>query len=111
MEKVRDKMVGISSKAGFEGAYKSLIRSRVRTEILMYLHQYYPKASYPSEIARDTGIALANVLGGLKGMGRFDAPSSLLNQGVVEEMEQGDTTSYRLSERGKSLVESMFEAK
>lgn len=82
----------------------------MRTEIVMYLYTIYPKASYPAEIARNTGIDPTNILGGLRGMGsRFDAASSLLNQGVVEKIERSDATYYRLSERGKTLVESIHE--
>ena len=100
-------MFGTGSKRGFERVFRSLRRSRVRTEILMYLYTHYPRALYPAEIARDTGINPINVLGGLKGMGRFDTSSSLLNQGFVEELSQGDIPLYRLSERGKSLMERL----
>ncbi|HID19558.1 MAG TPA: hypothetical protein EYP28_01250, partial [Methanophagales archaeon] len=51
-----------------------------------------------------------NILKGLIGTGRFDAANSLLKQGVVEKIERGDETYYRLSERGKLLVEGMQEA-
>ncbi len=93
---------------GFEEIIRSLRRSRVRTEILMYLYKIYPHASYPAEIARNTGIDPTNVLGGLRGMGtRFDVSNSLVEQGVVEKIERGKTTYYRLTERGKMLIESM----
>lgn len=98
------------SKAGFEDVSRSLRKSRVRSEILMYLYNNYPEASYPAEIARNTGIDPKNILKGLIGTGRFDAAKSLLKQGVVEKIERGDETYYRLSERGKSLIESMQEA-
>ncbi len=101
-------MFGKRSKKGSEEISRSLKRSRVRTEILMYLYAYYPKASQPAEIARHTGIDSLTILRGLRGSGRFDASHSLLKHGVVEEMDQGDIPSYRLSERGKSLVESML---
>jgi predicted transcriptional regulator with HTH domain len=107
MENEERKMFGKGKKTGFEKVYRSLRRSRVRTEILMYLYLYYPKALHPVEIAKNTGIAPTNVLRGLIGTGRIDASHSLLNQGVVERMEHDDATHYRLSERGKSLVESM----
>jgi len=103
------RMLGMSSKAKFEQVFRSLRRSRVRTEILMYLYNHYPRASYPAEIARDTGIDPLNVLRGLSGRSRFDASHSLLKQGFVEEMSQGDIPLYRLSERGKSLMERMHE--
>jgi predicted transcriptional regulator with HTH domain len=87
-----------------------LRRSRVRTEILMYLYSNYPKASHPQEISRDTGIELKNVLRGLTGKGGwFKESDALLKQGVVEQIEQGGTTYYRLTERGKSMIESMHK--
>ena len=92
----------------FEEVLRSLRRSRVRTEIVMYLYKIYPKASYPAEISRNTGIDPTNVLGGLRGMGnRFDAESSLLTQGIVEKVEHKKATYYRLSKLGKALIESM----
>lgn len=98
----------MSEEVGFEEVLRSLRRSRVRTEIVMYLYKIYPKASYPAEISRKTGIDPTNILGGLRGMGnRFDAANSLLKQGVVEKIERGDATYYRLSELGKSLIESI----
>jgi len=87
---------------------RSLRRSRVRTEIVMYLYKIYPNASYPADIARNTGIDPTNILGGLRGMGsRFDKSSSLIERGLVEKIEHEDSTYYRLSERGKALIESL----
>ncbi len=92
----------------FEEILRSLRRSRVRTEIVMYLYKIYPNASYPAEIGRNTGIDPTNVIGGLRGMGsRFDAANSLLTQGVVEKIEREKATYYRLSELGKSVIESI----
>jgi predicted transcriptional regulator with HTH domain len=101
----------MSAEVGFEEILRALRRSRVRTEILMYLYKIYPRASYPAEISRNTGIDSTNILGGLRGMSsRFDESSSLLSQGIVEKIELGDVTYYRLSERGKALVESLQKA-
>ncbi|MGC9445225.1 MAG: archaellum operon transcriptional activator EarA family protein [Candidatus Methanospirareceae archaeon] len=86
----------------------SLRRSRVRSEILMYLYSTYPKASHPEAVSRDTGIDLKNVLKGLRGKGCwFKESDALLKQGVVEQVEHGGSTCYRLAERGKSMIESM----
>jgi len=83
----------------FEDVFRSLRRSRVRTKTLMFLYKSYPMASYPAEIARKTGIDPTNILGGLRGMGsRFDESSSLLNVRLVEKVELGNATYYRLSE-------------
>jgi predicted transcriptional regulator with HTH domain len=100
-------MFGKDRKMGFEKVTRTLRRSRVRTEILMYLYTFYPQALHPVEIAKNTGIAPTNVLRGLIGIGRFDTLNSLLNQGFVEKTEHDDATFYRLSERGKSLMESI----
>jgi len=97
-----------SEEVRFEEILRSLRRSRVRTEIVMFLYKIYPNASYPAEISRNTGIDPTNILGGLRGMGgRFDAGNSLLKHGVVEKNEHGNATYYRLSELGKSLIESI----
>jgi predicted transcriptional regulator with HTH domain len=100
-------MFGKGKKTGFEKVTRTLRRSRARTEILMYLYTYYPQALHPAEIAKNTGIAPTNVLRGLIGIGRFDTSDSLLYQGFVEKLDNDDATFYRLSERGKSLMESM----
>jgi len=87
-----------------------LSRSRVRTEILMYLYSNYPKPSHAEAISRDTGIDLKNVLRGLTGKGGwFKEPDALLKHGVVEQIEHGGTTYYRLTERGKAMIESMHK--
>jgi len=87
---------------------RSLRRSRVRTEIIMYLYKIYPKESYPAEIARNTGIDPTNILGGLRGMNnRFDESNSLLKMGLVEKIERDSVTYYRLSEPGKELIETL----
>ena len=87
---------------------RSLRRSRVRTEIVMYLFKIYPGASYPADIARNIGIDPTNILGGLRGMGsRYDKSNSLIERGVVERVELEDATYYRLSGRGKSVIESL----
>ena len=86
----------------------SLRRSRVRTEIAMYLYKIYPEASYPADIARNTGIDPTNILGGLRGMGnRFDKSNSLLGMGLVDIIEDNGATYYRLSERGKSVMDEL----
>jgi predicted transcriptional regulator with HTH domain len=38
---------------------------------------------------------------------RFVAGNSLLSQGVVEKVEREKATYYRLSEQGKTLIESI----
>lgn len=87
---------------------RSLRRSRVRTEIVMYLYKIYPNASYPADIARNIGITPTNILGGLRGMGsRFDKSNSLLGLGLVDKIGANGATYYSLSERGKSVIEHL----
>ena len=86
----------------------SLRRSRVRTEVALYLYKIYPEASYPADICRNTGITPTNILGALRGMGkRFDKSNSLVGLGLVDEISVKNATYYRLSERGKSLIEHL----
>ena len=85
---------------------RSLRKSRVRTEIIMYLYTIYPKASYPIDIAMDTSIDAADALGGLRGSG-FAKSKSLLEIGLVDRVEHDGGICYQLSERGKSLIETL----
>ena len=83
-------------------------RSRLRTGVAMYLYKIYPEASYPADIARNIEIEPTNVLGGLQDMGnRFDKSNPLIGLGLVDEISVNDATYYRLSERGKSLIENL----
>jgi predicted transcriptional regulator with HTH domain len=87
---------------------RSLRRSKVRTEVAMYLYKIYPGASYPADICRNIGVEPTNVLGALRGMGkRFDSSNSLVGLGLVDEISVNGATYYRLSERGKSLIETL----
>ena len=91
---------------------RSLRRSRVRTEIAMYLYRIYPEPSYPADISRDIGIDQTNILGGLRGMGgRFGKSNSLIGMGIVDKVEQNGETYYRLSELGKSLMDGLNRTK
>ena len=88
---------------------RSLRRSRVRTEVAMYLYKIYPEASYPAEIGRNIKIEPTNILGGLRGMNqRFDESNSLLGMGLVDKIGDNGATYYRLSEHGKSLIEELI---
>ena len=88
---------------------RSLRRSRVRTEIAMYLYKIYPAASYPADIARNIGIEPTNILGGLRGMTRrFDESNSLLGMGLVDKIGDNGATYYQLSEHGKLVIEELI---
>lgn len=98
----------MTEEIGYGNIIRSLKRSRVRTEILMYLYKIQPAASYPSEISRHTNIDATNVLGGLKGMGaRYDGSNSLLGLGVIELVNYNGVSYYRLSKKGKTVIENL----
>ncbi len=87
---------------------RSLKKSRVRTEIMMYLYKIYPNSSYPSDISRHTKIDSTNVIGGLRGMGqRYDKANSLIGVELVEMINFDGTAYYRLSDNGKRWIETM----
>jgi predicted transcriptional regulator with HTH domain len=88
--------------------FRSLRRSRVRTEVALYLYKIYPEASYPSDICRHIGIEPTNILGALRGMNhRFDESNSLLGLGLVDKIGDNGATYYQLSEQGKSVLENL----
>ncbi|MEA1998592.1 MAG: archaellum operon transcriptional activator EarA family protein [Euryarchaeota archaeon] len=58
----REKLQGMSEELQFEEVLRSLRRSQVRTEIVMYLYKIYPNAPYPAESSRNTGIDPTNIL-------------------------------------------------
>lgn len=87
---------------------RSLKKSRVRTEIIIYLYNIYPNPSYPSDISRHTKIDSTNVIGGLRGMGhRYDSDNSLIGVKLVEMIDFNGTAYYKLSDTGKRWVDSM----
>ena len=87
---------------------RSLKKSRVRTEVMMYLYNIYPNTSYPYDISRQTGIDSTNVIGALRGMGsRYKNSNSLIGMGLVDKVENDGVTYYKLSDRGKRFIDSM----
>jgi len=52
----------MSEELQFEEVLRSLRRSQVRTEIVMYLYKIYPNAQYPAKIFRNTEIDPTNIL-------------------------------------------------
>ena len=87
---------------------RSLKKSRVRTEIMLYLYKIYPNSSYPSDISRQIQIDPTNVIGGLRGMGRrYDETTSLIGVKLVEAINLEGTIYYKLSDNGKIFLENM----
>lgn len=74
----------------------------------MHLYTIYPNISYPYDISRQTGIDSTNIIGALRGMGsRYKNSNSLVEMGVVDMVENNGVTYYKLSDRGKRLIEGM----
>jgi two-component system chemotaxis response regulator CheY len=73
----------------------ALERSGEKTEIVMYLHKIYPNTADNADISKYTGIDPSDSLGALREMG------------LVDMIERDKVTSYKLSERGKSLIDAV----
>jgi len=90
---------------GLDSEKLSLLeRCREKTEILMYLHKIYPNAANPTDISTRTRIDTAKVL--IELHGNSEPSNSLLGKGLVDKIEQGDVTCYKLTEQGKSWIDS-----
>lgn len=72
----------------------SLKISGEKTEIAMYLHKIYPNTADVTDISRSTGIEPRDSLEALREMG------------LVNMIEQRGVKQYKLSERGKSLIDN-----
>lgn len=86
---------------------KSLSRSRVRKDILRLLFDVYPDASYPAEIARAITTTPSNVLEALRGVSRYESSYSLISLGLVDVEKRYGQKYYKLSEKGRVLVNSL----
>ncbi len=87
---------------------RSLNKSELRKRVLFYLKEIHPNFTYLSELARNVRSDPSNVLGSLKGMGdRYNSNSSLIELGLVEMKEKGDSKYYRLSDHGKEIVDML----
>ena len=73
----------------------ALKRSGEKTEIVMYLHKIYQNTADITDISGYTGIDPTESLGALREMG------------LVDMIERDKVTSYKLSERGKSLIDTV----
>jgi len=72
----------------------ALKMSGEKTEIVMYLHKIYPNTTDSTDISGCTGIDPSDSLGALRDMG------------LVDMIEQSGVKHYKLSERGKSLIDN-----
>ena len=84
--------------------------SRDKVKIVTYLHGIYPNISHSADISKHTNTDQATVLRELQGMGsRFDKSNSLLGMGLVDKIEKGDETYYKLSGQGKRFLQNVFK--
>ncbi len=83
---------------------RSIRKSRLREEILLFLYEIRPQYSYPSEIARNVRSDPSNVLGCLKGMSkRYSEDKSLLELNLIKILEKDGKSYYGVSEKGKKV--------
>jgi predicted transcriptional regulator with HTH domain len=87
--------------------FNSLIGKPVGTEILMYLYTTFPTASRPADISGRTNIDLNGVLEALHNMSNKNTLERLLGIGLVDTAEWDGKECYRISKRGKSLIEAL----
>jgi len=84
---------------------RSLIKSKIRVSILLYLNNIYPHASYPAEISRKIDAHPMNVIGALKGAGnRYNSTKSLVVLGLVYTIDLDGAIFYKLSNKGQKVV-------
>jgi len=114
MDNLKAKMQSELENLGFmEVCYpkfiRSLMRSEVRKSILLHLHEIYPQASYPAEIARCIGVHPMSVIGALKGTtNRYNVSNSLLTLGALTVIDDEGVSYYKLSEVGVKVAESVI---
>lgn len=83
---------------------RSIHKSRLREEILLFLFDIRPQYSYLSEIARNVRSDPSNVLGCIKGMSkRYSEKRSLMELGLVEVLEKDGKSYYGVTEKGEKI--------
>jgi len=79
----------------------SLRKSKVRQIVLEYLVSIYLKKSYPSEIARETGLGINEVYGALNGVSnRYKKENSLVNLNLVKKERKDNICVYHATDLG-----------
>ncbi len=90
---------------------RSLARSRLRTQILRYLSEIYPRASYISEMSAALGVSRTNIRGALRGGQRFSSHASLVSLGLVEVVEDDGHRYYRVTDKGRRVGKMLSNEK
>ena len=87
--------------------FNSLVGKPVGTEMLMYLYTAFPDALPPVDISKRTEIDMNGVLEALHTMSNKNKLESLLGIGLVDKVECDGKVCYRISKRGKSLMDGV----
>jgi len=87
--------------------FNSLIEKPAGTEVLMCLFTTFPDALLPVDISKRTNIDLNGVLEALHTLSNKNTIESLLGIGLVDKVEHEGEACYRISKRGKSLMEGL----
>ncbi|PTD94828.1 hypothetical protein C9439_00350 [archaeon SCG-AAA382B04] len=84
---------------------RSIKKSRLREEILLFLFDIKPQYSYLSEIARNVRSDPSNVLGCIKGMSkRYSESRSLMELNLVGVVEKDGKSYYGITDKGVSVA-------
>ncbi len=81
-------------------------KSALRLKVLKYINSQYPNTTYLSQIAYAINADILNVLGCVRGFSgrkekypRYRNDMSLMGLGLVEPVEKGDHTYYRIKDK------------
>ena len=78
-----------------------LRKSKVRQMVLEYLVSISPESSYPSEIARETGLGINEVYGALNDVSnRYKKENSLVNLNLVKQERKNNIWVYSATDLG-----------
>lgn len=86
---------------------RSLKKSRIRKDVLLFLLKIYPEGSYIAEIAAKIGADPSNVIGALRGNRRYKEALSLVSLSLVEGEKAKETRFYRLSDKDMEMAQSL----
>lgn len=84
---------------------RSLKKSRIRKDVLLFLLKIYPEGSYIAEIALKIGADPSNVIGAPRGSNRYKEAMSLVSMGLVDGDDRGEIRFYRLSDKGVNIAQ------
>jgi len=87
----------------------ALRTSKLRWHVLDYLVRIHPEGSYPSEIARNTGLRANEVYGVLNGVtNRYKKENSLVNLNLVKRERKNNMWIYYATDLGCKTCRSLI---